>query len=206
MLSIPPILHESQLFYTPPMQWLSWRVGNYRCTRTHRYIHIHILNRFNFILCLLPFQLMTPADMSAALNNSSPFFPVLHLPQVSSTDASGMLFDDCLFTNVQVSSGAIYFSYSNIYADLALMIRSLYCSVRKLLPSLCKTHWALGCSVFLEVQSCSPSLPPLWPWTQNSLLWNFKRKNYWISVRKMRFRFVSISWLVTEVRTGIQCG
>lgn len=120
----------------------SWKLQMY--AHTHGYIYTHILNRFNFIL----FQLMTPADMSAALNNSSPFFPVLCLPQVSSADASGMVFDDCISTNVQVSSGAIYFSHSNIYADLALMTQPLFCSVRKLLPSLCKTRWALGGSGF----------------------------------------------------------
>lgn len=100
---------------------------------------------------------MTHVDMSVDLNDSLPFsmFSLSH-------ESAPQLRQECFlmmmlhFKNMQVSSGDISFSHSNIYADLALMTQSLCCSVRELSLSLCKTLGALGCSVFLEVQGYSP--------------------------------------------------
>lgn len=146
----------SQLLDMPPMQWLTHRIGNYRYIYTHTYIHTHILSKLDFFLSLLLFQFMTHADMFSWLK-WLPFsmFCLSH-------ELAPQLHWECFlmtmlhFKYVQVSSGANSFSHSNVYADLAWLTQSLYCSVRELLLTLCKckTLWALGCYVFL-VQSCS---------------------------------------------------
>lgn len=141
-------------------------------THIHTHIHIRILNKFNFLLSLLPFRFMTHVGMWVDLNDSLPF-PVFCL----SHGLAPQLRQECFLMtmlhlkDVQVSSGAISSFPSNIYADLALMTPSIYCSVWEL-PSFCMTLWALGGSVFLEIQNCSPQLLPLfWLSAENSLLW-----------------------------------
>lgn len=120
--------HESQAFlqvFSHSSYAMTDSVGNYSYIQRHTYMYI--LNKFNFLLSL---WFMTHIDMSVDLNDSSPL-PMFCL----SLTLAPHLRQECFlmtvlrFQNVQVSSGAIFFSHSNFYADWTLMTQSLYCSV-----------------------------------------------------------------------------
>lgn len=90
---------------------------------TGRYIYIHTLITFNFVLSFLPFQRMTPVSwLQWLLTTSSCSAPPTSQLHRCVRNASW-----CIVTNVQVRSEAIYFFCSSICADLALMTQSLCC-------------------------------------------------------------------------------
>lgn len=117
---------------------------------TCRYIYIHTLITFNFVLSFLPFQRMTPVSwLQWLLTTSSCSAPPTSQLHRCVRNASWWLHCNKCAGEVR-SYLFLLFKYLCWFGTNDSI---------SLLPSISKTHRAMRRSLFLEVWSCSPSLP-----------------------------------------------